>query len=266
MPSLSVFWLYYKGIRAGKQIYFNMLNSVYCVFVPLWYNLNEITGDSREARHMAQTQQEKREQIVRCFRKLYEQGTINLFEGNISARHGKHVLMTPSQQNKETMTSDMLVVLDAAGKQLSSKGLQPSSEARMHLEIYRLRPDLGAVVHTHSAFASAFALAGKPICSALAELHLFYGGEIPCCAYGEPGTDAVFAEFERYFVQERKDVVLLANHGLVAAGRDVEEAFSRAEAVEKLAKIALLARLLGGECPLPDGAAEALIERWHNGH
>ncbi len=214
---------------------------------------------------MAQTQQQKREQIVRCFRKLYEQGTINLFEGNFSARDGESILMTPSQQNKETMTPDMLVTLDAEGKLLSSNGLKPSSEARMHLEIYRLRPDLGAVVHTHSAFASAFALAGRPIRSELAELSLFYGGEIPCCAYGAPGTDAVFAEFERYFLRERKDVVLLANHGVVAAGRDVEEAFSRAEAVEKLAKTALLAQLLGGECPLPDGAAAELTARWRKG-
>ena len=214
---------------------------------------------------MTQEQQTKREQIVRCFRKLYEQGTINLYEGNFSARDGENVLMTPSQQNKETMTPEMLVLLDAQGRVLSSNGLRPSSEARMHLEIYRLRPDLGAVVHTHSAFASAYALAGKPISGELAELYLFYGGEIPCCAYGAPGTDAVFAEFERYFLREKKDVVLLANHGLVAAGRDAEEAFSRAEAVEKLAKTALLARLLGGESPLPDGAAEELVGRWRKG-
>ena len=211
---------------------------------------------------MEQMRQVKREQIVRCFRKLYEEGTINLYEGNFSARDGENVLMTPSQQNKETMTADMLVTLDKSGNILSSNGLRPSSEAKMHLEIYRLRPDLGAVVHTHSAYATAFALAGMPIRSQIAELHLFYGGEIPCCTYGEPGTDAVFADFERYFLREQKDVVLLANHGLVAAGRDVEEAFSRAEAVEKLAKTALLARLLGGECPLPDGAAAVLTDRW----
>ena len=215
---------------------------------------------------MDQAQQTKREQIVRCFRKLYEQGTINLYEGNFSARDGDSILMTPSQQNKETMTPDMLVVLDAEGRILSSSGLKPSSEYRMHLEIYRLRLDLGAVVHTHSAYASAFALAGIPIRSELAELNMFYGGEIPCCAYGAPGTDAVYADFERYFLWERKDVVLLANHGLVAAGHDVEEAFSRAEAVEKLAKTAFLARLLGGECPLPDGAAEELIGRWRKGN
>ncbi len=201
-----------------------------------------------------------KEEIVRYFRRLYEQGTINLFEGNISARVGDVVLMTPSQQNKETLLPEMIVEMDMEGN-VKGNVLRPSSEYRMHLALYRLRPDLGAVVHTHSAFASAFALAGKPIQNDMAEMWMFYGGEIPCCAYGEPGTDAVFADFERYFVKEDKDAVLLANHGLVTAGRDVEQAFSKAEAVEKLAKITVLAQLLGGEQPLPPGGADVLLAR-----
>jgi len=205
---------------------------------------------------------EKRKELVRYFKKLYEQGTINLFEGNLSARDGDVVLMTPSQQNKEAMTPDMLVEMDLEGNVLSDNGYAPSSEYRMHLEVYRLRPDVGAVLHDHSACASAFALAGQPIRCEMAEMYWYYGGEVPCCAYGAPGTDAVFADFGRYFAREGRDVVLLANHGLVAAGRDVEEAFSRAEAVEKLAKTALLARLLGGEKALPPGEAEELLRRW----
>lgn len=203
----------------------------------------------------------RKEEIVHYFKRQYEQGVINLFEGNISARVGDVILMTPSQQNKETMTADMITELDMEGSLLSDNGFQPSSEYRMHLALYRLRPDVGAIVHNHSACAGAFALAGQPIRSEMAEMYLYYGGEVPCCAYGTPGTDAVFADFERYFVNECKDVVLLANHGLVAAGRDAEDAFSKAEAVEKLAKISLLARLLGGERSLPDGEAEALMKR-----
>ena len=207
---------------------------------------------------------EKQAELVRYFKKLYEQGTINLFEGNLSVRNGDTILITPSQQNKETMTLDMIVELDLQGNVLSDNGYAPSSEYRMHLEVYRLRPDVGAVLHNHSAFASAYALAGQPIRCEMAELYLYYGGEVPCCAYGAPGTDAVFADFERCFVHEGRDVVLLANHGLVAAGRDVEEAFSRAEAVEKLAKIAVLARLLGEEKALPPGEATELLRRWES--
>lgn len=211
---------------------------------------------------MTERRESLKKELVRCFQKLYEQGMVNLFEGNLSARDGDMILMTPSQQNKETMTADMIVEMDLNGNVLSENGYRPSSERRMHLEIYRLRSDVNAIVHTHSAFASAFALAGQDIRGELAELYLFFGGEIPCCAYGTPGTDAVFAEFGRCFAQEDRDAVLLANHGLVAAGRDLEDAFARAEAAEKLAKITLLARLLGGESPLPAGAADELLARW----
>ena len=209
--------------------------------------------------------QQIKEDIVRYFRRLYEQGTINLFEGNISARVGDVILMTPSRQNKETLRAEMISELDIDGNVKESR-FSPSSEYRMHLAVYRLRSDARAVVHTHSAFASAFALAGQSIRNALAETWMFYGGEIPCCSYGAPGTDAVFADFERYLVREDRDAVLLANHGLVTLGKDVEDAFSKAEAVEKLAKITLLSRLLGGEQPLPPGEAETLLERYRKRH
>lgn len=208
--------------------------------------------------------QQLREDMVRYFRRLYEQGTINMFEGNISVRAGDTVLMTPSQQNKETMRPEMVVELMPDGT-ARENGFRPSSEYRMHLAIYRLRPDVGAVVHTHSAFATAFALAGQPIQNELAETWMFYGGEIPCCAYGTPGTDAVFAEFERRFVTEDRGAVLLANHGLVTAGKNLEDAFAKAEAVEKLAKITLLTRLLGGALPLPAGETETLLARYRSG-
>lgn len=198
-------------------------------------------------------------ELVRCFKKLYENGTVNMFEGNLSIRDGDTILMTPSQQNKETMTPEMIVEMDQDGSILSDNGFRPSSEFRMHLEVYRLRPDVGAIVHDHSAFATAFALAGVPITCELAEMYMFFGGKIPFCTYGKPGTDKVFAEFEQHFVNENLDVVLLSNHGLVAAGKNLEDAYAKAEAAEKIARITLLAKLLGGEQPLPPGAAEALL-------
>ncbi len=200
-------------------------------------------------------------ELVSYFKKLYEKGMVNLFEGNLSIKEGDLVLMTPSSQNKETMTIDMIVEMDLDGNLLSENGYQPSSEYQMHLEIYRLRPDISAVVHDHSTFACAYALTGQPIQGQLAELFLFFGGEIPCCAYGTPGTNAVFTEFERRFVHEKKDVVLLANHGITAAGKTLEEAFAKAEAAEKIAKITLLAKLLGSENPLPTGAIDELMNK-----
>ena len=208
------------------------------------------------------------EEVVRRFRQLYAQGAVNLFEGNISARAGEVILMTPSQQDKEALTPAMLVHLSADGTVLkpgrgtAGEELAPSSEYRMHLELYRLRPDAGAVVHTHSPFATAFALAGLPVTGELPELMLQFGGEFPCAPYGRPGTDEVFTTFPRHFGEEHRDAVLLANHGLVCVGGDVTQAFARAEAAEKLAKTVWLARALGSESPLPAGEAEALLARW----
>ena len=182
--------------------------------------------------------------IVHFFKILYITGAITLYEGNISVRLGDHFLITPSQQSKETLSEDMLVEINAQGEVLCDNGYAPSSEYRMHLALYALREDISAIVHTHSVFATAFALKNTPIRSDLAELSMFFGGEVPCCSYGSPGTDGVFSDFERFFVHERRDAVLLARHGVVAAGANVEEAFARAQTVEKIAKITLLSQFV----------------------
>lgn len=185
-----------------------------------------------------------KKEIVHFFKKLYEMGAITLYEGNISVRVGEHIYITPSQQSKETLTEDMVVTMDMDGNVISDNGYNPSSEYRMHLALYSLREDVKAIVHTHSAYATAFALKNTPVKSDLAELSMFFGGEIPCCSYGEPGTDAVFSDFEKYFVEEKKDAVLLERHGIVAAAKSVEEAFAKATTAEKIAKITLLSKLV----------------------
>lgn len=182
-----------------------------------------------------------RHDIVYFFKKLYEQGAITLYEGNISAKKDGIIYMTPSQQSKETLDENMIVEMAPDGNVICDNGYKPSSEYKMHLKLYDLRDDIGAVVHTHSVYATVFALNGKPMKSDLCELELFFGGEIPCASYGKPGTDEVYRDFEKLFVKEKKDVVLLERHGIVAAGKDVEEAFARAQTAEKIAKISLLA-------------------------
>ena len=109
------------------------------------------------------TEEQTREEIVRYFRKSYELGFVNMFEGNISARIGEKVLITPSQQNKETITPDMLSELSLDGELLKENGKAPSSEYRMHLALYRLRSDINAVVHVHSPFATAWAVNDRPV-------------------------------------------------------------------------------------------------------
>ena len=209
--------------------------------------------------------------LAEACRRLYAAGAINAFEGNLSVRlDDGRVLMTPSQQDKAAMAPEMMVALDAEGRVISpgmgkaGEALAASSEAGMHLEVYRLRPDVGAVVHTHAPFACAFACAGLSVTGDVPELYAVFGGEILCCAYGRPGTDAVFAQFRRHFLDEGRDAVLLANHGLVCVGATLEEAVARAETAEKLAQMILCAEVLGGAAPLPEGETEALIAKWRS--
>ena len=117
-------------------------------------------------------------------------------------------------------------------------------------------PQVNAVVHNHSAYASAFAAAGLPIQSkGLAEvLEIFE--EIPLVPYGRPGTPEIAAGFEEYL--PRYSAVLLENHGMVAVGPNLLVAYSQARAVEKIAKIMICAKILGGEKPLPEEEVAAL--------
>lgn len=193
--------------------------------------------------------------VVRVTQAMYRSGMTNLFEGNVSMRVGDVMLLTPSQQDKELLTPDMILELDLDGNVLYAlPGLKPSVEYGMHALAYRVRPDIRAVVHEHSACATAFAMAGKPIASeGFAELNILFG-EIPVAPYGLSGTEAIYAGVAPLL--EDHNVILLEGHGVLAVGPDVITAYGRAEAVEKIAKTLILSRMMGGEKPLPPGELE----------
>ena len=195
-------------------------------------------------------------QIIEILRREYSAGMINLFEGNVSARLGSRIFITPSQVSKLATTEDMLIETDPEGNIIElPEGLRPTTELKMHLELYRLRPDVNAVVHNHPVFATAFAMNHLPIASdALTELNLTLK-DIPVASYGTPGTEELYADFERLLPVTNG--LLLANHGLITYGRDLETAYSYAEAAEKSAKTIFIAKLLGDPKAIP---AEKLAE------
>jgi L-fuculose-phosphate aldolase len=163
--------------------------------------------------------------------------------GNVSARFGRGlVAITPSAMPYDVMTGDDVVVVGADGEVAEGRRA-PSSELRMHLAIYEARPDVGAVVHTHSVFATAFAAAGRPIPAvhyAIAPL----GDEIRVAPYATFGT----AELARSVALTLADdnAVLIASHGAVAVGPDLDVALERARTIEYLAELAYRAATLGG--------------------
>ena len=198
-----------------------------------------------------------RKLIVEVGKLLYERSYVVAFDGNVSIRLDENtVLATPTMTSKGRMTEDCLALTDMVGNPLSDK--RASSELAMHLLIYKMRPDIHAVCHAHPAHGTAFAVAGlaidKPI---LSEVVLTLGC-VPLTGYGTPSTDELTEAMKPYVPHH--NALLMANHGAVAYGEHLWQAFDRLETLEHTAKIAILAKALGGANDLPDGAVEKLIE------
>ena len=186
-----------------------------------------------------------RADIVEAGRRLYARAYIASNDGNISARLDDHRIMTtPKSVSKGFMTPDMMVIVDEEGRKLSGER-DPSTELPMHLEIYRNRPDVGAVVHAHPPLATGFAVAGIPLTRAVLAEVITTLGSIPIAEYGTPSTKELPDAVRKYI--KAHDGMLLANHGAVTCGPDVMSAYFKMETIEHFAKISLVARLLGGE-------------------
>jgi len=157
--------------------------------------------------------------------------------------------------SKGFMTPDMMVIVDYDGRKVSGDR-DPSSELPMHLEVYRNRPDVGAVCHAHPPLATGFAVAGIPLTRAVLAEVITTLGSIPIAEYGTPST-AELPEAVRKYIKAH-DGMLLANHGAVTCGPTVMAAYYKMETIEHFAKISLVARLLGGENLISRGEVERL--------
>src|SRR5215211_1863340 len=198
-----------------------------------------------------------RKLIVEVGKLLYERSYVVSSDGNISIRLDENrVLATPTMTCKGRMTEDSLAVTDLDGKALNDR--RASSELAMHLLIYRERPDVRSVCHAHPPHGSAFAVAGLAIDQPILSEVILTLGCVPLAEYGTPSTEEL-TEAMRPLVKNH-NALLMANHGAVAYGADVWQAFDRLETLEHTAKIAILARALGGARDLPPDSIEKLID------
>lgn len=186
-----------------------------------------------------------RADIIESGRRMYARGYVASNDGNISARlDERRLITTPKSVSKGFMTPDMLVTVDYEGRKIAGDR-DASSELPMHLEIYRNRPDVNAVVHAHPPSATGFAVAGIPLTRAVLAEVITTLGSIPIAEYGTPST-AELPEAVRKYIKAH-DGMLLANHGAVTCGPSVMAAYYKMETIEHFAKISLVARLLGRE-------------------
>lgn len=201
-------------------------------------------------------EQSARKLIVEIGKLVYEKGYVTSSDGNISCRLAENVILaTPTQVSKGRMTEDMMALVDMSGKPLNDKRV--SSEIAMHLLIYNMRPDVNAVCHTHAPHGTAFAAASLAIDAPILSEVILSLGCVPLTAYGTPSTPELTDALKPYV--EHHNALLLENHGVVAYGKDLWQAFDRTEVLEHTAKIAILARSLGGANDLPKDAIEKLI-------
>lgn len=184
-----------------------------------------------------------RKEIIRVCRKLDALGFVPATDGNVSVRLGdKRILITPSLLRKGDIRGSQLLVADLDGKVLTGRS-RPSSEIKMHLYAYKMRPDIRAVVHAHPPFATAFACAGMDLKAPLLPEVVLTVGPVPLAPYATPSTEEVPRSIAPLI--KKHQALLLANHGVLALGRNLEEALQRIERVEHLAKISFLAGILG---------------------
>jgi len=183
-------------------------------------------------------------QLVNYARLCYRNRFISATDGNLSVRFDeKYFYSTPSNLCKAHIKVTDVLRVDLKGNVIEGK-LKLSTEFKMHKFIYESRPDVNAVIHTHPVFVSAFACARIPLDKIIFPEIYVKIGKIPLAKYATPSTREVPKSIAGYV--NKHNVIMLENHGMVAFGRDLEEAYLLTEKLEKIAEISLYAHFLGG--------------------
>ena len=225
------------------------------IISPLSLDRLEYGGAAAGISDMARAEAALRTKIAEIGRRLCALGFVPATDGNISARLGDgSILITPSGVSKGMLSPADLAKLGPDGRLIS--GGKPSSEYRLHLCVYGRRPDVMAVVHAHPPLSTGLACAGVALDKPLTSEMVISLGKVPLAGYATPGTDEVTDSIAGLVGEH--NAIMLANHGVMTCGRDLETAFQRMETVEQAAKITLAAALAGGGRLIPSDKVSEL--------
>ena len=208
-----------------------------------------------------QTLREMKECVLENTLRAYAEGLFAGTSGNLSLQddEGRLVAITPSSFPYEKMGIDDIMIIDLATGSVIEGKHKPSSEWRMHTAIMKGRPDVRGVVHTHSPYATSFAVLCRPIPLILIEMLAYIGGDIPLCGFELPGSEALGAGVAAAL--RNRNACLMHNHGAVAVAATLDKAHQRAIYVEDAAKIYSLALSVGEAKLIPEEAAAAIRKR-----
>ena len=190
------------------------------------------------------TKYEYKQMVQQIAQRSYREGLVAGTSGNVSFfdREDGLLYITPSNLDYSIMTPEDIMVIRLNGDVVEGVH-KPSSEWRLHAEIYKAKEQVNSVIHTHSPYATGFAIVHQGIPLILVEMLPFLGGDVPVAKFGLPGTDAVGVHAAQALHQ--RNAALLENHGVVATGASCEQAYLRAVYVEDAAKAYHFARLMG---------------------
>ncbi|MHB1301552.1 MAG: class II aldolase/adducin family protein [Burkholderiales bacterium] len=204
------------------------------------------------------TEYDLRQKMVAASLRLVELGLNRGAAGNISLRHGAHFLVTPSALPPEAMHPEDMVLMDFSGEVV--RGERPSSEWRFHRDILASRPEIGSVVHVHSPFATTLACLGREVPPFHYMIAAAGGTSIRCAPYALFGTQAL-SDHVLAALHDRR-ACLLANHGMIATGRDLDEAMGLAVEVESLCEQYWRALQIGEPDILSESEMNEVMEKF----
>jgi L-fuculose-phosphate aldolase len=211
-------------------------------------------------KYITDSESEIRDLIIDIGKRLWERGYIIAKEGNISIRiDDGEILITPMGVSKGFMSRDMIIKINMDGEVISpNKDYCPSSEVKMHLEAYKQRDDVKAVIHAHPPYSTSFAVAGVPIDTSVLPEAIMSLGEVPIAPYGTPSTSEVPDSIKPFI--RNSDAILLANHGALTLGTDLITAYDMMETLEHTARILYLAAGLGYVNKIPEEQINKLMK------
>jgi len=214
---------------------------------------------------MTQSTAEARSEVCAHARKMWESGLVVGSAGNVSRRVGDRLIaITPTSVPYDVLAPEQVVIVDVESGSAVDSACAPSYELPMHLVMYRARPGIGAIVHTHAPFVTTLSILHRPLPPVIDEMVAYFGGTVEVAGYAFTGTDAVGENVLRALGDHTG--VLLANHGNVCIGRDLRQALHVATVMESCARAYVQALQTGVPVPLPDHAiasGRALFEARH---
>lgn len=203
---------------------------------------------------------EIKKEMCEIGKRVYNRGMVAANDGNFSVKlNDNEFLCTPTGVSKGFMTPEYICKVDANGNVLqANKGFKPSSEIKMHMRVYKERPDVKSVVHAHPLYATTFAIAGIPLTQPIMPEAVIALGCVPIAKYGTPSTEEIPDAVEEYL--QSFDAVLLENHGALTYSDSLLNAYHKMESVEFYARLLWQTMQIGGPQELNDAQVQRLYE------